>query len=207
MITFGLTGGIAMGKSTVTKTLRAYNIPVVDADMVARDVVAPGSYGLWAIQEEFGPDFINPDGTLNRTALAKLVFSNKKELDKINRIMEPLINKESTLQILKLHSEGNPIVGYDAALICEMGNADRYRPLIVVQCPRHMQIERLMKRNQLTEAEAVARIEAQMSIERKVEMADYVIDTSLSIQHSVLQTEVVIYELQKRNEISRSTSE
>jgi len=188
MITFGLTGGIASGKSNVTKTFRANGIPMVDADEVARKVVEPGSYGLERIREEFGSEYIMDDGMLNRTRLAKLVFSDKMALIKINLIMEPLINTESVFQIQKLHSEGNQIVGYDAALICEMGNADKYRPLIVVWCPRDMQIARLMKRNQLTEPEAVARIEAQMSVDVKMKMADFVIDTSGTVEQSQFQT-------------------
>jgi len=154
--------------------------------------VAPGTYGLALIRQEFGPEYISPDGTLNRTALAKLVFSNKEALIKINKIMEPLINTESSFQIQKLHSQGNQIVGYDAALICEMGNADKYRPLIVVWCPRDMQIARLMKRNQLTEPEAVARIEAQMSVETKKKMADFTIDTSGTVEQSAAQTVQII---------------
>ena len=195
MITFGLTGGIACGKSTVTKTFRAEGIPMVDADIVARQVVEPGKYGLELIIKEFGSDYLNTDGTLNRVALGSLVFANQDAMHKINKIMMPLINEESAFQIAKLHSEGNRIVGYDAALICEMGNAEKYRPLIVVQCPRHIQIQRLMSRNQLTEAEAVARIEAQMSVDDKVKMADHVIDTSGSIDDSVKQTKNIVHRL------------
>lgn len=195
MITFGLTGGIACGKSTATKTFRRHDIPMVDADQVARDVVVPGSKGLAQVIQAFGPDYLSADGTLDRIKLGKLVFSNADALSVINRIMGPLIQEESDRQVNKFHKEGFKLVGYDAALICEMGNAKRYRPLIVVSCPQDTQIERLIKRNGLTREEAVARIEAQMPLEQKVEMADFVIDTSMSVEHSVLQTEVVIYEL------------
>lgn len=195
MITFGLTGGIACGKSTVTKTLRANNIPVVDADIVARQVVAPGTFGLSRVIRDFGAEYLNADGTLNRTKLGALVFSDNKARRVLDKIMAPLINTESATQLAALHSQGNYIVGYDAALICEMGNCEKYRPLIVVHCPRDTQVERLMSRNSLTRAEAMARIEAQMPLEKKLKMANFKIDTSGTIEESVKQTEVVIHRI------------
>jgi dephospho-CoA kinase len=195
MITFGLTGGIACGKSTVTKTFRAHNIPMVDADIVARQVVEIGTPGLNQIVETFGSQYLNTDGTLNRTELGKLVFFEPQAMLRINRIMLPLINKEAESQINKLHQEGNYIVGYDAALICEQGNAKKYKPLIVVHCPQDMQLARLMKRNSLTQAEAMARIEAQMPVAKKLKMADYNIDTSGTIEQSVKKTEAIIQSL------------
>jgi dephospho-CoA kinase len=195
MLTFGLTGSIACGKSTVTKTFRSHNIPMVDADVVARQVVEPGTSGLSQIVEYFGTRFLRNDGTLNRTMLGQLVFSNKEDMDKLNSIMKILIHNESNSQLKKFHDDGHPLVGYDAALICEHGNADKYRPLIVVSCPQDIQMERLMSRNNLTYNEAMNRINAQLSSDKKAEFADFVIDTSTSIKNSILQTEVVIYEL------------
>jgi len=192
MITFGLTGGIASGKSTVTKTFRSVGIPMVDADIVARQVVEPGTHGLETVIKAFGTDFLQSDGTLNRTALGALVFANEEARHLINKIMYPLINDESSAQIKKLHEDGHVLVGYDAALICEMGNAKKYRPLIVVHCPRVTQIERLMSRNSLTHAEAMARIEAQMPVEKKMELADYLIDTSGTVENSINQTKNII---------------
>lgn len=195
MITFGLTGGIACGKSTATKTFQKLGIPMVDADIIAREVVEPGTYGLWSIVDTFGSQYLNEDGTMNRSAMGAFVFSNQEALDKMNKIMTPLINHASTLHISKLHDQGYNIVGYDAALICEMGNADKYRPLIVVACPQHMQVERMMKRNNLTMEHAMARINSQMSTEDKIKLADYVIDTSGSIEDSVRQTESIVYNM------------
>ena len=199
MITFGLTGGIASGKSTVTKTFRAAGIPMVDADIVARQVVEPGTPGLQAVINAFGTEYLLSDGTLNRTKLGALVFADKKELDICNKIMMPLIHDEGAAQIQKLHDEGHLIVGYDAALICEIGNAEKYRPLIVVHCPTDTQLARLMSRNNLTRDEAMARIEAQMPVEKKKAMADYLIDTSGTIEYSVQQTEKII-EILKTND-------
>ncbi len=195
MITFGLTGGIASGKSTVTKTFRAAGIPMVDADIIARQVVEPGTPGLQAVINAFGTEYLLSDGTLNRTKLGALVFANKKELDICNKIMMPLIHNEGAAQVKKLHEAGHIIVGYDAALICEMGNDKNYRPLIVVHCPTDTQIARLMSRNSLTRDEAMARIFAQMPVEKKKAMADYLIDTSGTIEQSINQTKEVIEHL------------
>lgn len=192
MITFGLTGGICCGKSTVSKTFLAADIPLVDADIVARQVVEPGTYGHLQIALIFGDEYINDDKTINRTKLGNLVFSDEKAMNTLNNLMAPLIQKEAQAQLKNLHNNGHIVVGYDAALICEMGNAKNYRPLIVVHCPRVTQIERLMKRNGLTESEACARIDAQMPTEKKMALADYLIDTSGTIEYSIQQTKKII---------------
>lgn len=208
MITFGLTGGIACGKSTVTKTLRKHGIPIVDADIIARQVVDVGTHGYFSVLKAFGKEFFHDDGTLNRVALGNLVFSEKTALKKINDIMAPLIQDEAYRQIqrwfLYLDGQGKDlIVGYDAALICEMGNAKKYRPLIVVSCPQDMQLQRLMSRNSLTREQAMARINAQMPVADKAAMADYVVDTSSTIEYSVLQTEEIIKQLKDKYHASK----
>lgn len=195
MITFGLTGGIASGKSTVTKTFRAHNIPIVDADIVSREVVEVGSPGLQSVIDCFGSDYLTDEKTLDRVKLSSLVFHDAEAMRQINSIMGPLIAHESARQIDALHDEGSLIVGYDAALICEMGLAKKYSPLIVVACPREMQLQRLMKRNSLNEDQANARINAQMSAEDKIKLADYVIDTSGEMVSSVNQTIKIIEQL------------
>lgn len=203
MIVFGLTGGIACGKSTVTKTFRKHGIPLVDADIVARQVVDIGTVGSFRIRQAFGPDFFTEDGSLDRGKLGALVFQEKSAMKKLNDIMGNLIQDESVHQIQRwlafLQEQSMPmIVGYDAALICEMGNHHKYKPLIVVSCPRETQLERLMKRNSLTKEQAEARINAQMPVEEKVKLADYVIDTSREVEYSILQTENIITTLKAR---------
>jgi dephospho-CoA kinase len=205
MITFGLTGGIACGKSTVTKTFRRNGIPLVDADIIARQVVEPGTPGYFKVLTAFGSEFFNEDATLNRAKLGELVFTEKTALDKINQIMGPLIHDEGSIQIGRwldyLRQQNKPlIVGYDAALIIEQSNHKLFKPLIVVSCPKEIQLERLMKRNQLTKAQAEARINAQMPVEEKIKYADFVIDTSREIEFSRLQTEAVIKHLRTLHE-------
>lgn len=195
MIIFGLTGGIACGKSTATKTFRKHGIPMVDADVVARQVVEPGTYGEYLIKENFGSDFFASDGSLDRSKLGQLVFSKPEALDLINKLIGPLVNQEADKQINELRNHGYSIIGYDAALICEMGNSKKYRPLIVVHCSADTQIARLMSRNSLTRAEAMARIAAQIPGHEKLKFADFTIDTSGTINNSIEQTEAIIKKL------------
>lgn len=193
--TVGLTGGIGSGKSTVSKTFMKHGIPIVDADILAREVVEVGSHGWGMIRAMFGHDILNDDESINRSKLGDLVFGDRQAMYNLNAIMKPLIEMESIKQIKDLHDRGLDIVVYDAALIIEQGNADKYRPLIVVACPKEMQVERIMKRNNVTEAQALARINAQLSVEEKTAVADYVVNTSGSIEYSIEQTEKIIKEL------------
>lgn len=192
MITFGLTGGIATGKSTIAKTFVKHGIPVVDADQVAREVVFPGMPALMQITESFGHDFIKDSGELDRAKLGDLVFSDVYAMAKLNRIMRPIIEQEARRQYNKLHEQGHPLVCYDAALICEMGNADKYRPLVVAYCSPETQLERLMVRNGLTRQQAMDRIFSQMDPHEKAHMADQVIYTWGTIEDSIKQTETYI---------------
>lgn len=190
----GLTGGIACGKSTVSKTLIEEGIPVIDADVVARQVVEPGTIGLKAVIEKFGNGFLK-DGQLDRPALGKFVFGNKKKLKYLEDILTPLIASEATSQFNKLQCLGHRLAVWDAALIVENGHADRYRPLIVVSCSQETQIKRLMKRNGLTHEQAMDRISSQLSTEEKVEVADYIINSEGSIEESIKQTKDIIQKL------------
>lgn len=198
MIVFGLTGGIASGKSTVTKTLRAHGIPMVDADVIAREVVEPGTHGLKLLTQTFGKEYFLSDGTLNRVALGRLVFSDASALKQLNAIMSPLIYSESGWQIAQLLIKGHDIVGYDAALLIETGNYKGYNCTILVACPPEIQINRLMRRNGLTREEAQARLNAQLPLEEKLKCADFVIDTSGTVEESIAQTNKAIQFLEDR---------
>lgn len=197
MIKFGLTGGIASGKSTVNKTFWQVGIPMVDADVIARQVVEPGTPGLKQVISTFGEEYLQADGTLDRPKLGTLVFGNRMMRMLIDTVMFPLIVEETDKQLKHWEDKGFQVIGYDAALICEMGRADEFRPLVVTHCPKEMQVERLMKRNNLTNAEAMARIEAQMPVEKKLAMADFTIDTNGTIEDSKLQTKKVAIEIRK----------
>lgn len=193
----GLTGGICMGKSAVAKTFIKHGIPEIDADLVAREVVVPGSKGLFEIQKYFGDSYLNEDGTLNRSKLSNLVFNDSSSMKILNNIMSPLIQDEVNKKINDLANHS--IILYNAALIVEMGNVKKYRPLIVVSCPTDVQLTRLMSRNSLTRDEAMSRINAQVSDEHRRSFADFIIDSSAPLESSILQTEEIIKHLREIN--------
>jgi dephospho-CoA kinase len=177
-VLFGLTGGLASGKSSVAAFFRARGVPVIDADRLAREVVAPGSPGLAAVIEAFGLGVVAADGTLDRAALAARVFADPAERARLNAILHPRIGALTAERAAALAAAGEPLACYEAALLVENGLADAFRPLVVVAVPEAVQVARAMARDGVTEAEARARIAAQMPLESKVAVADYVIDTS-----------------------------
>lgn len=180
MHVFGLTGGIASGKSSVAKLLMEEGVPVIDADLVARDVVAKDTPGLVALVQHFGQDILDKDGSLDRKKLADLVFQNPSLRTQLNSIIHPLIAQESAARISTLGST-HPLVCYDAALLVERGLADSFRPLVVVATSREQQRTRLMNRDGLSFEEAEARINAQVPLEEKIKVADFVIWNDLDL--------------------------
>ncbi len=174
MRVFGLTGGIASGKSAVARIFRENGVPVVDADEVAREVVEKGTPGLAKIVEEFGEGVLASDGTLDRKALGAIVFDDSNKRALLNGILHPAIAAKSAEHFAQL-SASNPVVCYDAALIVERGLADMFRPLVVVAAPPELQRRRLQARDGLSASEAEARLVAQAPVEAKIAAADIVI--------------------------------
>lgn len=172
---FGLTGGIASGKSTVTNLFRAEEgVSIVDADKVAREIVAPGTRGLEMVVAAFGPDILQKDGHLDRPKLGAIVFADptkRRLLDGIlGLLIEQVIAERTTLLQRKY-----PLVGVDAALIFEKGLDKQYKPVVVVAVDEEIQIARVMERDNFTREEAQARIKAQLPLAEKVARADFVI--------------------------------
>jgi dephospho-CoA kinase len=176
----GLTGGIASGKSTVGRGFAALGVPVVDADQLAREVVAPGTEGLAEIVRTFGPGVLLADGSLDRKALGAIVFSDAALRGKLNAITHPRIALASAERMKALLGLA-PYVLYEAALIVENGAYKTMNGLVVVRADEGTQLARLMHRDQLSEAEAQARIAAQAPLEHKLAVADYVIDNDRSL--------------------------
>jgi dephospho-CoA kinase len=172
---YGLTGGIASGKSTVSELLRARGAIVIDADQIAREVVAPGTPGLRAVAERFGAHFV-VDGALDRAALGAHVFANVPERKALDAILHPLIAAESARQIGDaLQADGDPVF-YDAALLVENGLHRNFAGLVVVACSPETQLARIMRRDGLSEHEARLRLDAQLPLAEKVRIADHIID-------------------------------
>jgi dephospho-CoA kinase len=176
MKTVGLTGGIATGKSSVTQRLRDRGIPVVDADVVARQVVEPGTPGLAAIVDAFGPDVLDADGRLDRAAMRQRIIDDPGARKTLEGITHPRIF-EAMAAALRAHAEaGAPLAVVDAALMVETGSYRMYDALVVVSCSEATQLERLQARDGMSEERARALIATQLPLSEKRAVADHVID-------------------------------
>lgn len=192
MLRVGLTGSIGVGKTFVAGVFAELGCHVMDADDVAREVVAPGSPALRGIVSEFGIAVLQVDGTLDRQKLGTIVFGNTEKRQRLNSLVHPYIIHEQDLRMREWETtdpEGIGIV--DAALMIESGGFKRFNKLIVVHCRPEIQIARLMTRNKLSSEEAEQRIRSQMPQEEKMAFADYLIDTSDGFEVARNRTEEV----------------
>ncbi len=176
MLTVGLTGGIASGKSTVSTLLARHGAVVIDYDLLAREVVEPGTPALAAIEERFGSTVIADDGTLDRPALGSIVFSDRAALGDLETITHGAIRERA----LALTSTAAPdaIVVHDNPLLVEMGSAADMDVVIVVDVPVDVQVERMVTDRGMTESDARARIATQASREQRAGVADHLIDNT-----------------------------
>jgi dephospho-CoA kinase len=178
---FGLTGNIGAGKSTVGRLLATHGIPVVDADQLAREVVRKGEPALREIAARFGEAVLQPDGSLDRKALAARVFQDPAERAALNAIVHPRIAEASALKMAALADAGYEVAVYEAALLVENGLAESFAGLIVVVAPEAEQLARLVLRDGMSESEARARLSAQLPSAEKVKRATYVLDNRGSL--------------------------
>ncbi|MGK3963206.1 dephospho-CoA kinase [Sorangium sp. So ce118] len=178
LVLFGLTGGLGSGKSTVAARFRAQGLPVIDADALAREVVAKGTEGLGEVVRAFGPEVLLPDGSLDRARVAAVVFADPGKRRQLNAIVHPRITALTLERAAALEAQGEPLACYEAALLVENRVVDAFRPLVVVAVPEAVQIARAMARDGVTEDEVRARLEAQLPLSSKVAVADYVIENS-----------------------------
>ncbi|NLY53740.1 MAG: dephospho-CoA kinase [Firmicutes bacterium] len=182
MYRIGLTGGIATGKSTVAAMLRELGAKVIDADKIAREIVQPGQAAYHDIVEYFGPDVLLVDGQLNRRRLAEVIFNNPEARQFLNQATHPRViaRIEELVDAAITSGYRLPIV-LDVPLLIEAGMASSVDAIWLVITDAETQLQRLMARNQLTYAEACARIKAQMPLAEKKQWADVIIDNSGSI--------------------------
>lgn len=202
MLKVGLTGSIAVGKSFVCGVFRELGCYVLDADRTAREVVEPGTTGLKRIVENFGEGVLRDDGRLDRPKLGAIVFADEQKRQLLNSIVHPLVIESQNAWIGALESE-NPegIAIIDAALMIESGGYKRFDKLIVVWCNTAIQLQRLMLRDDLSEAEAQKRIDAQMPQEEKKRYADLLIDTSAGFEDTRRQTAEIFARLRVFEEL------
>jgi dephospho-CoA kinase len=172
----GLTGGIACGKSTVAAMLRELGAPIIDADELARRVVEPGTPGLAAVVQRFGGGVVDGDGRLDRKALGAIVFADPDARRALNAITHPRIAAAGQEELARLRAGGAPLVIYEAALLVENKIHLGLDGLIVVAVAPEVQLHRLMARDGIGEAEARARVAAQLPLADKLAVADWVVD-------------------------------
>ncbi|HKU41448.1 MAG TPA: dephospho-CoA kinase, partial [Polyangiales bacterium] len=193
----GLTGGIASGKSTVARILAELGVAIVDADLLAREVVAKGSPGLREVVAQFGADVLDAHGELDRAKLAQRVFGDDEARKRLNAIIHPRIGQLSAERIALAQQSTAPYVVYEAALLVETGAHRGLDGLIVVAADSSRQLERSMARDGLDEAAARARLDAQLPLSAKLDAADYVIhnDADLAtLRAETLRTHAAILE-------------
>lgn len=196
MLVVALTGGIATGKSIVAKTLQNLGCYVHHADQIAHQIMEPEKPAWKKIVSHFGEEILNPDKTVNRKKLGTFVFNNEKERNFLNQLIHPLVLEEKKKIIDKLRKEGRyKIFVSEAALTIESGYAEFFDKIIVVYCSEEIQIKRLMERDNISREVASKKIGSQMPSEEKLRYADYVIDSSDTIQSTVEQTEKVFSNL------------
>ncbi|MGY1593319.1 dephospho-CoA kinase [Geodermatophilus sp. SYSU D00708] len=175
MLRIGLTGGIGSGKSTVAGLLAARGARVVDADRIAREVVAPGSAGLAAVADAFGPDVLTADGALDRPALAAVVFADPQARARLDGIVHPLVRARAAELVAAAPADA--VVVQDVPLLVETGQAASYDLVLVVEAALETRVRRLVQRG-LREDDARARIAAQATDEQRRAVADVVLDNS-----------------------------
>lgn len=186
----GLTGGIACGKSTVASMLVRRGALLIDADRIAREVVEPGTPVLAQVTNRFGADLLLPDGSLNRKKLGERVFGNPGALKELEGLLHPPI-RATMRERMQVYEAEHPdkLVVVDVPLLYESGLQGLYMQVMVVYVPRRIQLERLIKRDGLTKEQADKRLNSQMPIEAKKELADIVIDNSGTIEETEKQIE------------------
>lgn len=186
----GLTGGIATGKSTVSHMLVSLGAELIDADVIAREIMEPGHPVLAKVAEHFGEDILNPDGTLNRKQLGAVVFSDPEQRKVLNELTHPAIRNEMAARMKALEvADPHRLVVCDIPLLYESGQEGLYEQIMVVYVPREVQLERLMERDNLTLEQASSRLAAQMDIELKKSKADVLIDNRYGLDETKRQIE------------------
>jgi len=175
----GLTGGIGAGKSEVSRRLASYGAVVIDADAVAREVVAPGAPGLAEVVQEFGPDVLRADGSLDRDRLGELVFADEPRRMRLNAIIHPRVGER--MAELERQAGGAPVIVHDVPLLAENHLAGSFDEVVVVDVPPRIQLERLARERGMPRAQAEARMRAQASREERLAIATIVVDNSGSL--------------------------
>ncbi|XP_070566456.1 dephospho-CoA kinase domain-containing protein-like [Ptychodera flava] len=185
MFLIGLTGGIASGKSTVANFFRELGCPILDADVIAREVVEPNKPAWKKIVKHFGNEILLENGQLNRPMLGQIVFSNPAQRKVLNSITHPEIQKSMMWQIFLYFIKGHQFVILDIPLLYEGSKLKKVlKEVIVVSCDEETQLNRLMQRNDFSEEEAMNRIQSQMPLTQKCQLANHIIDNTGTVEQT-----------------------
>lgn len=183
-----LTGGIASGKSTIARRLASHGAVVIDADQTVRDLQRPGEPVFDEIVREFGDGVVAADGALDRAALGSIVFGDAERLAALNAIVHPAVRAETER---RFREAGDRVVVYDVPLLAEARGAREWDLIVVAHAPAEMRAERMMTERGMSREDAAARIAHQASDEERLAMADVVIDTSGTIEHTLEQADAL----------------
>ena len=205
MLKVGLTGGIGAGKSEVSRLLVEHGAVLIDADRIAREVVAPGTPGLAAVVAAFGEDVLAEDGGLDRPKLGSIVFSDPDRLAVLNSIVHPLVGARS--RELESAAAEDAVVVHDVPLLAENALAPLYDLVVVVDASPETQLDRLVRLRGMTEQDARARMAAQATREKRLEIADVVIDNDVPLEELRRRVQEVWGDLVRRARASRTSPE
>jgi dephospho-CoA kinase len=207
MLIVALTGGIASGKSVVAEVLEELGCYIHHTDKIAHDLMEPEKPAWKKIVAHFGKKILNEDKTINRSRLGKIIFSDEKERRFLNELMHPLVLEKKKEVSSRLEKEGHyNIFISEAALTIEAGFADFFDKIIMTYCKKEVQKKRLMERDGISRKQTIKIIKSQMQPQEKMKYADYIIDTSSSLQSTVEQTERVYRNLMMDNEMKDATA-
>jgi dephospho-CoA kinase len=198
----GLTGGIGAGKSEVSRRLAVQGAVVIDADAIAREVMAPGTEGLAAVTAEFGAGVLRQDGGLDRERLGEIVFADPAMLQRLNGIVHPLVGQR--MAELEKDAGTGAIIVHDVPLLAENNLGSGYDLVVVVDAPRHIQLDRLIRQRGMSPDQAEARMAAQASREKRLAIADLVVDNSSSLAELDRQVGDLWVELRRRARLQPS---
>lgn len=198
MTVVALTGGIASGKTTVTDVLQSHGVAVVDADLLARDAVAPGSPGLEAVVARFGSGVLDSSGALDRAELGRIVFADQDAREALNAIVHPEVQRLSQEAFLEHAASKSavPLV-YAVPLLAEAARRDEFDLIVVIHTPRDQRIDRLVRFRDMSQEEATRRVDAQATDDERLGIADVVIDSSGDMDQTVSAAEQLAWWLEE----------
>ncbi len=192
----GLTGGLASGKSLVSGELARLGAHVIDADLISREVMRPGTEVYKEVVREFGPEYVRPDGTIDRKRLGALVFRDPERLKRLTDITHPAIRRAIEKRISELkRAHRDPLIVVDAALLIETGLYKKMDKVVVVYADEDKRIRRLMERDHIDEEEAKRRMALQMPLGEKLKFADFVVDNNGTIEETLERTREIFRRL------------